>query len=209
MMDIAVAEAGKRFNRSWIFKNWSQTFTPKHSYVILGGNGSGKSTALKTILGYAPLTEGSLTYRIDGSEINRQSAYEHLNFCSPYLELYEELTLGEMVSFHFSLKKIRNGLSNADFMREIELEKWVNKPVKFFSSGMKQRLRLGLAILSQGDVLLLDEPVSNLDRAGINWYQNLVEKHRENRICVVASNQQEDEFFFCDTKIEIENYKPR
>ncbi len=209
MMEIAVAEAGKRFNRSWIFRNWSQTFTPESAYVILGGNGSGKSTALKTILGYAPLTEGKLAYHIDKKPLERQAAYKHINFCSPYLELYEELTLGEMVAFHFSLKKLRSDMSNADFMRQIELEKWVDKPVKFFSSGMKQRLRLGLAILSEGDVLLLDEPVSNLDRAGVKWYQKLVDSHRKNRICVVASNQQEDEYFFCDQKIEIENFKPQ
>jgi len=206
-MQIKFTHAGKRFNRDWIFRGLNFSFHTGKSYVILGGNGSGKSTLLKAALGYAPLSEGTIEFARDGKEIKQENAYKHFSFCSPYMELYEELSLKELVHFHSDLKPFKRNISSAEFISAIDLEKATNKPVKYFSSGMKQRLRIGLAVLSDTACILLDEPVSNLDSKGVKWYQNLMEAERTNRTVLVASNHTESEYFFCEEKLNIESFK--
>ena len=207
MIEIEVNEVGKRVNRAWIFRHWTQVLRPDSSYVILGGNGSGKSTALRVLLGYAPQSEGEVSYIVDGQRTTYKDVYRHFSFCSPYLELYEELTLDEMARFHFSLKPLLPQMDLSSFAEYVHLESARNKPVKYFSSGMKQRLRLGLALYSDTKGVFLDEPISNLDTFGINWYKTTVEALRKNRLIIVASNKQEDEYFFCNESINIEDYK--
>ena len=208
MFEIKLHQVGKRFNRDWIFQNWDAQLSSTSAYVILGGNGSGKSTALRTLLGYAPVTQGAITYHLDGKEIARTDIYRYFSFCSPYLELYEELTLSEMARFHFSLKPAFAEMTLDTFPARIQLEKSADKQVKYFSSGMKQRLRLGLALFSNTRGVFLDEPISNLDRAGIEWYQSIVAEMRKDRLIIVASNNQGEEYQFCDQKIHIEEFKP-
>lgn len=207
--EITCSNAGKRFNRDWIFRGLDTTFQSSESYVITGGNGSGKSTALRSLLGYAPLSEGSIEYTRDGKALPQSKAYRHMSFCSPYLELYEELTVREMARFHFSLKPALTGTAVEHISELIQLEMAADRPVKHLSSGMKQRLRLGLALYSDTDVVFLDEPTSNLDRKGIRWYRDRIEELRKDRLIIVASNNQEDEYFFCTQKINIEAYKRR
>jgi len=206
-MQIKFTKAGKRFNRDWIFRRLDFSFNPGKSYVILGGNGSGKSTLLKSALGYAPLSEGNIAFFSDEKEVKQENAYKHFSFCSPYMELYEELSLKELVNFHRGLKPFRKNISSEDFISAIDLDRAATKPVKYFSSGMKQRVRIGLALLSNTDCILLDEPVSNLDSRGVEWYRSLITSERENRTILVASNHTEAEYFFCDEKLNIEDYK--
>ena len=209
MIEIKLNEVGKRFNRDWIFREWSQVISPNSSYVILGGNGSGKSTALRVLMGYAPQSEGEITYTVNGKATLQREIYRHFSFCSPYLELYEELTLDEMARFHFSLKPLLPQMDLMKFAEYVHLETSRNKPVKYFSSGMKQRLRLGLALFSDTQGVFLDEPISNLDSFGINWYKTTVDALRKDRLIIVASNKQVDEYFFCDESINIEDYKKK
>ena len=209
MIEIELKNVGKRFNRDWIFRKWSAQIKPQSSYVILGGNGSGKSTALRVLLGYAPQSEGEIVYKVAGNIIPQNKIYQHFSFCSPYLELYEELTLDEMAKFHFSLKPMLPQKELKNFASYVHLESSRKKAVKFFSSGMKQRLRLGLALYSDTDGVFLDEPTSNLDKFGIDWYRNTVQELKKDRLVIVASNNQADEFFFCDQKINIEDFKQR
>lgn len=207
MIEISLTDLGKRFNRDWLFRNWTASLNSNSSYAILGGNGSGKSTALKTLLGYSNFSEGKISYFKDGTEIPSEAVYKLSSFCSPYLELYEELNIAELAKFHFSLKPIIAGYETSDFSDLVHLTKANNKPIKYFSSGMKQRMRIGLALYSDTDFLFLDEPTSNLDRAGIEWYKDSVSKLKKDRLVFVASNRQEEEYFFCDQKIEIEKFK--
>ncbi len=208
MMEIELTAAGKRYNRDWIFRNWSAHFAAPRACVITGSNGSGKSTALRTLLGFAPLSEGSIAYRIGGKPVMREEIYNHISICAPYLDLYEELTLDEMARFHFSLKSILTGVREADFATLIGLERSRTKAVKNFSSGMKQRLKLGLALLSDTSLVLLDEPTSNLDLRGREWYLQMVKTYRRNRLFIVASNNQTEEYSFCEQHIHIEDFKP-
>ena len=208
MFEIELKNAGKRYNSEWIFKNLNATFRSGSATVFLGGNGSGKSTALRSVFGYAPLSSGEVIYRFNGKTVKQSDAYKYFSICAPYLELYEELTLDELAKFHFSLKPSIQQIQVSDFSELIDLKRAANKPVKYFSSGMKQRVRIGLAVMSDVKAIFLDEPTSNLDRKAIDWYRSTIEEFRMDRILLVASNLQEDEYFFCEEKIEIEKFKP-
>jgi ABC-type multidrug transport system ATPase subunit len=206
-MQIRLDKAGKRYNREWIFSDWSHTFEQGTSSVILGGNGSGKSTALKCILGYANLSKGSIAYTLQNKTIGIENAYPYFSLCAPYLDIYEELSLMELLKFHYSLRTAIAGISISDMAERMELSHARDKPIKYYSSGMKQRVKLGLAFFTEASCTLLDEPISNLDRKGIDWYLSQVELLRKERLFIVASNQQEEEYAFCSEKIYIEKLK--
>ena len=208
-MTVSFKDAGKRFNQDWIFRHLDYTFDSSLKYAIVGGNGSGKSTLLKSILGYSPLSEGSMQCTLNGNDLSHEATYKHFSFCSPYMELYEELNLTELVDFHKKLKPLKAELDTESFIERIELGHAKKKPVKYFSSGMKQRVRLGLAILSNTEALLLDEPISNLDKKAINWYKELVQEEIDGRLVVVESNLTEDEYFFSTEILNVEDFKNR
>ncbi len=208
MFKIELVGAGKRYNQDWIFRDLDTTFQSGDSTAILGGNGSGKSTFLRAVTGYTPLSKGSIVYSFNDQIVQQDEAYAYFSYCAPYLELYEELSLDELADFHFSLKKPIEGFEAKRFSEAIGLESASKKAIKYFSSGMKQRVRIGLAVYSDVAVICLDEPTSNLDRKAIEWYRETIETNKKDRIVLVASNKQEDEYFFCTEKINVENYKP-
>lgn len=205
-MKITLSKIGRRFNREWIFRNIDYTFESGKSYAILGINGSGKSTLLQVISGALGASEGEISYQIDEKEIDIDQVFQHLVLASPYLELIEEFTLTEILDFHFEFKKRANNLSNKELISLLGMESSKNKQLKYFSSGMKQRVKLILAFCSETPILLLDEPTSNLDEQGISWYHSLVEKFTLNRLVIVCSNQIH-EYQFCLNKLYIADYK--
>jgi len=205
-MQIILENTGRRFNKEWIFKNISFTFSENIIYGITGPNGSGKSTLIQLLSGHLSPSEGKIRFE-EGKEISVDSLYKNISICSPMTELYEELTLSELVKFHISLKPLKNKMNETEFCKAVFLENSVNKPVRLFSSGMKQRVKLGLAILSDTKILLLDEPCSNFDSTAITWYQQLLKDNSENRVVAIASNNQADELTFCREIIRIEEYK--
>ncbi len=215
-MQIKLTDIGKRYNYDWIFRNVNYEFTSDNNYVIIGANGSGKSTLLQVIAGNLIASEGTIEYRGEKQEarsksqdliIPEEEIFKHLSFASPYLELFDELTLTESIEFQAQFKPFYAGLDTKGIIQLTELEKAKDKQLKQYSSGMKQRLRLALAILSDTPLLLLDEPTSNLDKKSIDWYQNLVAQYSSNRLIIVCSNEQEYEYPFCNKHIQIEEYK--
>lgn len=204
-MVIELKEAGRRFNQEWIFRNINYTFQSGGKYAILGPNGSGKSTLLSVILGNLSPSEGSIRY-IDGQEILPEQIYRHLSFAAPYLDLIEEFTLAETLQFHFKFKGLKNGMTLAQVRDRLGLARSQDKALKYFSSGMKQRTKLILACCADTPMLLLDEPTSNLDVQGIEWYQQLIADYTKDRLVVVGSNQ-EAEYGFCDHLLQITDYK--
>ncbi len=207
MTKISLQNLGKRFNREWLFDQISMDLDSEKAYAVLGGNGSGKSTFLKVVSGFSMPSSGEIIYAVAGQDLKQADVYRHVGFCSPYLDLYDELNLSEMVRFHFSLKPHLSQFDLNEFGKTCQLEHAMTKPIKYFSSGMKQRVRLGLALLSDCPFIFLDEPTSNLDHRGIDWYQEMVDKTKQGRIYIVASNQVEEEYGFCSEKIWIENFK--
>ncbi|MDH5474162.1 MAG: ATP-binding cassette domain-containing protein [Cyclobacteriaceae bacterium] len=203
-MKITLENLGKRYNRQWIFKDINLELSSNNSYAITGANGSGKSTFVKVLMGVTPPTTGQIKYSIDGMNIEEEHIYQYSILASPYLDLIEEFTLLELITFHFKFKKIKHDYSIQDIIEIAYLEKHKNKLIRNFSSGMKQRLKLVLAFYSDTPILFLDEPTSNLDAKGIDWYKNQVENNKE-KLIIVASNQA-FEYEFCKNHINISKY---
>ena len=206
MLTIQVQKAAKRFHYEWIFKNLDLELSSGDSLAITGGNGSGKSTLLKCLSGAIPLTQGSITYRTEGDLITEDQWFRSLAIATPYMELPEEFTLLEAIGFHFQFKKPYGHSIPEELVALLGLEKHQHKALSQFSSGMKQRVKLGLAIFSEVPLLLLDEPTSNLDKQGIAWYLDTMERCAKDRIVIVCSNEPR-EYAFCQNKISLEDFK--
>lgn len=206
-MEIKLNNAGKKYHREWIFRKVDLTLAKGSKWVILGPNGSGKSTLLQVLSSAVALNEGTADFYLDDQKIDIEEVYKNVSLSAPYLELIEEFTLQEIIRFHFKFKRIVNGLSEKDVIQISGLEKEANKVIRFFSSGMKQRLKLTLAILSDTSLLLLDEPCSNLDSKVVEWYQKMIRDYAMMRTIIVASNNQSEEFLFCDNIISIDLFK--
>lgn len=206
-MQITLTETGKRFNAEWIFRNLTYVFEDHQAVAVLGRNGSGKSTLLQIVAGSLHPTTGIVKYSVAGNEIPQEQVYKYLSIVAPYQELIEDFTLQEMVDFHFSFKSIIPGQTVLKLVEMLGFQGTGKKPIRQFSSGMKQRLKLALAILSDVPLLLLDEPTMNLDRAGIEWFQNILETFAGNRTILVCSNIQHEETSFCKRQLFIEEYK--
>lgn len=207
-MHIQLTNIGKRYNYEWIFKGIHTEFTPGNNCVLLGGNGSGKSTLLQVIAGNLIPSDGEIGYKHQNSIVSPDDIYKKLSIATPYLDLFEEFTLTESIEFHSKFKPFMDGLNTTGIIELMQLEKAKQKQLKYFSSGMKQRVRLALAILSDTPLLLLDEPTSNLDKNAIAWYQQLIQTYSKHRLIIVASNQLEYEYAsFCNSSLNVEEYK--
>jgi len=206
-MEITLENIGKRFNRDWIFRGISTKLTPNNHTVLLGSNGSGKSTLLQILSGYMEPSEGKLIFQKNNSEVMPELAFRNVSITSPAMKLYEELTLSEMLGFHSKFKPLRNNLSVDQLIEQTGLQRHRDKQLKYFSSGMLQRVKLAQAIFSESSLLLLDEPTSNLDKQGIDWYKSLISENAQDRLIVVCSNRQQDEYDFCSNSIDIEQFK--
>ncbi len=207
MDKIILENTAKRYVKEWVFRELSYSFKKNNSYVLLGSNGSGKSTLLQVISSYLSPSKGKLKFYDNEKLIDDSLVYKQISLASPYMELPEEFTLSEVIDFHLKFKKFRANITKEIFIKKCYLENEKNKIVSNFSSGMKQRLKLALAILSDSSALFLDEPTSNLDRKGIEWYKQLIVDNLNDRIVVVCSNHIEEEYFFCSQQILIEDYK--
>ena len=205
-MNITLQNIGRRFNREWIFRGVEYTFKAGESYAILGSNGSGKSTLLQVLNGSLSPSAGILTYEKNGKEVPVEDVFQYLSLAAPYLELIEEFTLSEMIDLHFKFKSYKAGMDNKAVIDVLAMDANKNKLIKYFSSGMKQRLKLALAFCSDTPILMLDEPTSNLDAQGVDWYLGLVEKFAQGRLTIICSNQPH-EYGFCGHQLSISDYK--
>lgn len=206
-MNITLLDIGRRYNQEWIFRHIDYTFSSSKKYAILGPNGAGKSTLIKVLSGNLTSSEGKIAFEKDGQDIDVENIYTYLTIAAPYVELIEEFTLNELLDFHFKFKSYYKGFTKESIISLLMMEKAVDKEIRHFSSGMKQRVKLALACCSDSDIVLLDEPMSNMDVQGENWYVDLLEKTMStDRLLIIGSNQTK-EYHFCDEFISIVDYK--
>ncbi len=214
-LTIKLLEVSKRYRLEWIFRNISHEFLPETRTALLGPNGSGKSTLMRILSGHLTPSRGQVSFVLNnnGGKLDPDLVWKSISYAAPYIELIEEFTLTEAIDFQGKLKPFRDGLRPADIIKLLDehgtstvFQKNREKEIRFFSSGMKQRLRLALAVCADSPVLLLDEPTTNLDGQGIDWYRFLVEKFADGRTVVIASNDPVD-IDFCENRVNIMDFK--
>ncbi len=205
-MKISLNNLGKRYNREWIFRNLTFQFDINKRYAITGPNGSGKSTLLQIIGGSTIHNEGEISYVESNISIEPEKIFKRISFAAPYLEVVEEMTLTEFFSFHQKMKGWISSVSTKEIIGILGLQKSSHKQIRYFSSGMKQRVKLAQAIFSDVPAVLLDEPLTNLDDEGILLYHSLIKNYCDNRLIIVSSNDK-NEYSFCEEKIDMLNYK--
>jgi ABC-type multidrug transport system ATPase subunit len=219
-LNISLQNTGKRFNREWIFRKFNYQFLQGKSYAITGPNGSGKSTLLQIIAGATLHSEGNISWQLASSNLqttnNKQQTenekretrneltYQQISIAAPYLDLIEEMTANEFLTFHSSFKTLTKSFT--EILLAVGLEKAAEKQIRYYSSGMKQRLKLAQAFFSNTSVLLLDEPTTNLDEDGIAIYKKLWKENTANRLVIVSSNDKV-EYEECGKVIGIGEYK--
>lgn len=204
---ICTDSLSKRFNREWIFHNLNYTFETGKVYAITGPNGSGKSTLMQILWGQMPPSSGQINYRCDGKPVEINDVYAHIAVATPYMDLIDEFTLEEQIDFHFKLRRARKGTTTADVISSLYLDHARTKQISNFSSGMKQRLKLGLAFHTEAAALFLDEPGTNLDRQALDWYKQNLQTFSAHTLTLIASNQPE-EYPSNAVKLSLQDMKP-
>ncbi|TNE55556.1 MAG: ABC transporter ATP-binding protein [Bacteroidetes bacterium] len=206
MLDIQLTDAGKRYRFDWIFRRLTFRFQAGGRYALLGPNGSGKSTLMQVLSGHLSLSKGRIAFEEDGKKTDIELTYQKISYAAPYIELIEEFTLGETLAFHHRLKPFRPPFTPETVYELLDLPRSRHKELRFFSSGMKQRVKLALAICSDTPVVLLDEPTTNLDVRAVAWFKNLVRDHAGDRLLIIASNDPGD-LDLCDLELNLTDYK--
>ncbi|MFZ9981555.1 MAG: ABC transporter ATP-binding protein [Cyclobacteriaceae bacterium] len=190
-MIISAKQLSKRFNKEWVFRNFTEEFSAGEIIAITGANGAGKSTLMQVLWGQTLQTSGTIEWTSEGKQIDPSDLYSFISIAAPYQDLIGEFTLTEHLKFHFSYKRPVGGYSTDELIRLMYLEGAGDKKVADFSSGMRQRLRLGLAFYSEAEVTFLDEPTTNLDATGSAWYRKVL-SDTKNRLIFIATNTAED-----------------
>lgn len=196
-MIISCESLYKRYTYNWIIKNVNSTFEGHQIYGISGANGSGKSTFLSLLSGFLSPSQGTIRYAHQGKDIQREEVFRYVSISAPYIELIEEYTVGELLDMYRKLKPLQDDLSTAEFLNLSYLSEDKHKPIKYFSSGMKQRVQLLLAIGTDCPLLLLDEPSSFLDEQAREWLYRLLKNRCSEKLVIMASNDTTD-LEYCD-----------
>lgn len=204
---LQVNSVKKNFGRRLIFENLNFQLTGSTIFGITGANGSGKSTLVKILAGINSPSDGKVIHTYNGKEIIPEKLHNFIGFVSPYLVLYDEFSLWENLSFFARIRDITLNKEKVNYL----LEKFLlfnrkDDLVKTYSSGMKQRLKFIFALMHSPQIIILDEPTSNLDDEGKESVYQLIEIEGKENIVVIASNEEKD-LRFCKEKIKLEDYK--
>ena len=197
----------KSFGRRLIFSNINFQWQEKGIFGISGPNGSGKSTLVKIIAGLISPSKGKLIHKNSGGEIIPEKIHNHIGFVSPYLVLYEEFSAWENLKIFAEIRGVTFDEARVLFyLNEFLLENRKDDLVKTYSSGMKQRLKFIFALMHSPEVLIFDEPTSNLDDEGKKVVYKIINDEGKQRVVIVASNETRD-LELCNEVLLLEKYK--
>ncbi len=197
----------KYFGRRLVFNNINHRFDSGNIYGIVGPNGSGKSTIVKIIANLISPTKGKVVHLDGEKEINYERLHNYIGFVSPYLFLYDEFTAYENLIYFSKIRGVKFNEAYADFLlSEFNLYKRRDDVIRGYSSGMKQRLKFIFALIHNPQLVILDEPTSNLDAPGKEKVYEIIAKNRNEKLFIIASNEESD-LELCGEIINLENYK--
>ena len=181
---LEAVNLGRKYGPRWVIRHVEFKVEPGAVLVIRGHNGSGKSTLLKMLAGLLIPSEGGV--RRPPGELRRTIGYAGLD-----LALYPNLTAREHLEFAAAMRGVAGDGAEAtlDF---VGLSRAANQAVGEYSTGMRARAKLALAIQAKPAVLLLDEPTASLDEIGRDLVARVVAHQRTHGATVIATNDPED-----------------
>ena len=204
---VEAVSLNKVFGRRLIFNNINFKFENNGIYGISGSNGSGKSTLVKIIAGIISPTSGKVIHKTGNGEIVPEKLHNHIGFVSPYLVLYDEFTAWENLAYFAEIRGVVLDTEKVNYLLgKFLLSNRKDDLVKTYSSGMKQRLKFIFALTHSPELIILDEPTSNLDAKGKENVYSILKKEADNSVVIIASNEETD-LALCSSKIELEQYK--
>lgn len=204
---IQSQDLSKLFGRRLIFREINFTWDEKGIFGISGPNGSGKSTLVKIVAGLIAPSAGKIIHKNSNGEIIPEKMHNHIGFVSPYLVLYEEFSAWENLEIFAKIRGISLNEERVNiYLKKFLLDTRKNDLVKTYSSGMKQRLKFIFALMHSPDVLIFDEPTSNLDEEGKKVVYDIIRAEAKLCIVIIASNESKD-LEFCDEVLLLEKYK--
>jgi heme exporter protein A len=204
---VEAISLNKVFGRRLIFNNINFKFENNGIFGISGPNGSGKSTLIKIIAGITSPSSGMIIHNSNEKTVIPEKYHNHIGFVSPYLVLYDEFSAWENLNYFAEIRNVPFDSAKVNYLLERFL--LLNRKddfVKTYSSGMKQRLKFIFALMHSPQLLLLDEPTSNLDTEGKEKVYSLLRKEAESAIIIIASNEESD-LEFCSNLIQLEKFK--
>jgi len=205
---LLLAESvNKTFGRRLIFKDINFKLNSSTIFGISGPNGSGKSTLVKIIANIISPSSGKLVHNSKGSEIKPEKLHNHIGLVSPYLVLYDEFTAYENLNYFSEIRGILFSKKRVDdLLNKFLLFNRKDDLVKTYSSGMKQRLKFIFALMHSPQLIILDEPTSNLDDEGKEVVYELIKEEGSKNVVIVASNEKTD-LSLCEQSISLGDYK--
>ena len=191
---LVVRGLGKNYQGRWLFRGVQFDLVAGQGLAVTGANGSGKSTMILCLAGQVEADEGTLTWHYPTETPLHQSsqtaarAAKRPALAAPYLELPGEFRVLELVNFHFSLNPCLSGHSPVEGLWASGIDPHSPTLLKYYSSGMLQKVRLVLALWTDTPLLLLDEPHSHLDAAALSWFRLSLRQTAARRCWAMASN---------------------
>ena len=195
MLCARLDRVSKLFGSFAALRQISVDLEPGRCYVLLGENGTGKSTLLRILAGLLRPSHGTIRVFFDhreqgGSE--PQQARAHIGYMSHAPMLYDELTAQENLTYFRSLYPGRACLTPVEALRQVGLDPQLNRLVGQYSQGMRQRTSLARVLLPAPELLLLDEPFSNMDVESARQMVALLAGFRQSdRTIVLTTHQRE------------------
>jgi heme exporter protein A len=207
MVQLRAAGLAKRFGRRDLFRGLDLLAGGGEVVAVTGRNGSGKSTLLRILAGVLTPNRGEVNLEVDGRAISPEDRPLHVGLVAPYLNVYDPLTALENLIFVANVQRLPDAPLRADEVLDaMGLSDRKNDRVETFSSGMKQRVKLAVALITRPPLLLLDEPSSNLDADGLLIVDRAVSRARAAGAVVILATNDEREALRCDRVLRIEDY---
>lgn len=191
----------KKFNGKTIFENLNFELSRGSSTAITGRNGSGKSTLIKIIANLLMESSGKINLTVNGSAVKKENVYKYIGFVSPYLSLYDEFTGYENLKIISDIRA-NESCDIPGVLKRVGLYERRHDLLKIYSSGMKQRLKIAFSLLHAPEIILLDEPTSNLDADGVKVVDDIAKEYTQNKILIIATND-EHEKSLCNNEINL------
>ncbi|WP_282942474.1 ABC transporter ATP-binding protein [Paenibacillus sp. RC67] len=205
---VEVRNVTKVIGGKEIIKNLSLSVRSGEIYGFLGPNGAGKTTTIRMIVGLISITKGDILVQGNSIRTHRKEAMEQIGAIVENPELYRYMT-GRQNLIHFanmSSKNITNERME-EIIHLVQLEDAIDRKVKTYSLGMRQRLGIAQALLHRPAILILDEPTNGLDPAGIRQLRDYLQQlaRSENMAVLVSSHLLSEIELMCDRVIIIQN----